>query len=152
MSSGSLLADAREALEGYLAGRVKAERVVVAVAEAYYKGRETRGTLQPVVEVIERAAPGIVALGRIEGGAGFEIKLAERPFPKSYEAQLRTAAEAALRTDGETPAVQRDGLNVQRETSSVQREASNVQRETPSKPGFFSRVLGAVRRLFSASA
>lgn len=137
MSSASLPADAREALEGYLAGRLKAERVVVTVAEAYYKVSGARQNLRPVLEVIERAAPGVVALGRIEGGAGFDIKLAERPFPKNYEAALRTAVENALSGEWGTPP--------------KEREALSVQHETPSKPGLLSRLIGAVRRLFSAS-
>ncbi len=136
MSSASSLADAREALEGYLAGRIKPERVVVVVAEAYYKG--ARKQLRPVLEVIERAAPGVVALGRIDGGAGFDIKLAERPFPKNYEAALRTAVENVLSGGWEAPP--------------KEREALTVQRETPSRPGLLSRLIGAVRRLFSASA
>src|SRR2546423_5814482 len=92
----------RQEVEGYVAGRVKAERLVIAVAAAYY--RETRNgkreTLQPLIDVIDRASPGIVELGIVPGGAGFEVRLAERPFPKQYEAELRRAAEAVLSGSG----------------------------------------------------
>ena len=88
----------RQELEGFVAGRVKAERIVIAVAAAYYaeRGNGKRETLRPLIDVIDRASPGIVELGIVAGGAGFEIRLAERPFPREYEAQLREAAEAVL--------------------------------------------------------
>jgi hypothetical protein len=88
----------RQELEGFVAGRVKAERLVIAVDTAYYGdgGRGKRDGLGPLIEVIDRASPGIVELGTVPGGAGFEIRLAERPFPREYEAQLRGAAEAVL--------------------------------------------------------
>src|SRR5438309_391721 len=87
MSSGSSLI--RETLEGYVAGRVKAERLVIAVAAAYY-GREgapgIRDGLGPLVDIIDRASPGIVELGGVaEGRQGFDIRLAERSFPRQYE-------------------------------------------------------------------
>ena len=92
----------RQEVEGYVAGRVKAERLVMVVSAAYY--RETRNgkreTLQPLIDVIDRASPGIVELGIVPGGAGFEVRLAERPFPKQYEAELRRAAEAVLSGSG----------------------------------------------------
>jgi hypothetical protein len=37
-----------------------------------------------------------VELGIVAGGAGFEIRLAERSFPKEYESELKRAAEAVL--------------------------------------------------------
>ena len=88
----------REAVESYIAGRVKAERLVIAVSTAYYResGNGTREALQPLIDVIDRASPGIVELGSADGGAGFELRLAERPFPKQYEAELRQAAETVL--------------------------------------------------------
>jgi len=88
----------RQELEGFVAGRVKAERIVIAVAAAYYAetGNGKRETLRPLIDVIDRASPGIVELGIVAGGAGFEIRLAERPFPREYEAQLREAADAVL--------------------------------------------------------
>ena len=89
----------RDALEGYVAGRIKAERLVIAVATAYYGGEEGRGKgeeLQPLIDVIDRASPGIVELGSVASQPGFAVQLAERPFPKQYEAELRRAAEAYL--------------------------------------------------------
>src|SRR6266480_5117137 len=88
----------RRELEGFVAGRVQAERLVIAVSAAYYRDSRNgnRETLQPLIDVIDRASPGIVELGIVPGGAGFEIRLAERPFPSQYEAELRRAAEAVL--------------------------------------------------------
>ena len=88
----------RQDLEGFVAGRVKPERVVIAVAAAYYgeRGNGKRETLRPLIDVIDRASPGIVELGIVAGGAGFEIRLAERPFPKEHEVELRNAAEMVL--------------------------------------------------------
>lgn len=126
---------ARQALAEFLAGRAKAERVVATVAEAYYRSGARRDSgreaLRPVLDVIERAAPGVVALGRTEGGAGFDIRLAERPFPKQYEAELRQAAAAALAGMG----------------------GRGVETEPGGEPGrgLLGRMLRAVRRLFSAS-
>lgn len=148
MSSASLLADARQALEGYLAGRLKAERVVVVVAEAYYMGSGggSREQLRPILEVIERAAPGIVALGRIDGGAGFDIRLAERPFPRGYETALKEAAQAVLaETARESAPAQTAMVGDTRSTGTEQREAGEP-------PGLIARIVKAVRRLFSASA
>ena len=120
----------RELLVAYLAGRVKADRVAAAVAEAYYRERgRARELLRPAVDVIERAAPGVVDLVRTQGGAGFDIRLAERPFPAQYESQLRTAAQAVL------------------EGSGAAAEASAAGREV----GVVRRLLRAVRRIFSAS-
>jgi hypothetical protein len=85
-------------LEGFVAGRVNAERLVIAVAAAYYReaGNGKRETLRPIIDVIDRASPGIVELGTAAGGPGFDIRLAERPFPKQYEEQLREAAATVL--------------------------------------------------------
>jgi hypothetical protein len=125
---------ARRALADFLAGRAKAERVVAAVADACYRRgarREAaREALRPVLDVIERAAPGVVDLARIEGGAGFAIRLAERPFPKQYEAELRQAAATALAGMGGS-----GGLGT----------------ASGGEPGLLARMLRAVRRLFSAS-
>src|SRR2546421_8077697 len=92
----------KEALEAYVAGRVKAERLVVAVAAEYYRDAANgkRETLRPLIDVIDRASPGIVELGTATGGPGFDIRLAERPFPKQHEAELRRAAEAVLSGGG----------------------------------------------------
>jgi hypothetical protein len=117
----------KDALESYVAGRVKAERLVIAVSTEYYReardGR--REALQPLIDVIDRASPGIVELGTVQGGSGFDVRLAERPFPKQYEAELRRAAEACLGR-GETGG--------------------------PATPGFIARIVAAARRLFSPSA
>ena len=92
----------KEALESYVAGRVKAERLVVAVAAEYYRDalNGKREMLRPLIDVIDRASPGIVELGTVQGGSGFAISLAERPFPKQHEPELRRAAEAVLSGGG----------------------------------------------------
>src|SRR5712691_3027763 len=92
----------RDALESYVAGRGKAERLVIAVSAAYYGDARNgqRESLQPLIDVIDRASPGIVELGTVQGGSGFAISLAERPFPKEHEAALRRAAEAVLSGGG----------------------------------------------------
>src|SRR2546425_3964196 len=96
MSSAS--SAVRTTLEAYLAGRVKAERVVTEVATAYYRDerRGMRDELRPIVEVIERAAPGVVELAAAANRPGFLIKAAERPFPREYETQLRVAVQVVL--------------------------------------------------------
>ena len=119
----------RPVLEGYLAGRVKAERVVAEVASAYYRDerREKRDGLRPIIDVIERAAPGVVELAGAANRPGFLIKAAERPFPREYETQLRVAVELVLRDAGWG---MRDGA-------------------VPGQRGLFARVFAAVRRMFS---
>jgi len=123
----------RPTLQAYLAGRVPAERVVATVAEEYYRetGDGKRETWQPLLDVIERAHPGIVQLAGSPGRPGFAIQLAERPFPTEYEPALKRAAEAILVTLGEE-----------------QQETGDERRQT----GLVGRLLGSVRRLFSASA
>ncbi|HXL06349.1 MAG TPA: hypothetical protein VN964_05430 [Gemmatimonadales bacterium] len=118
-----------EAVTGFLEGRVKPEHVVIAVAAEYYRDSRNgnRETLQPLIDVIDRASPGIVELGIVSGGAGFEIRLAERPFPKEYEAELRRAAEAVLTGMGK------------RETGKVEPKKAN-------------RFWGWIRRMLGASA
>jgi hypothetical protein len=117
-------------LASYLAGRAPAERVVAVVADAYYRGRgRERERLQPVMEVIERAAPGVVGLVGTEGGVGFDIRLAERPFPKQEEARLRQVVAQVLPDwDGEAVL------------------------DATAAPGFLARLVRTVRRFFSASA
>ena len=92
----------KDALESYVAGRVKAERLVIAISAAYYgdSNNGNRESLQPLIDVIDRASPGIVELGTATGGPGFDIRLAARPFPKQHEAELREAAEAVLAGSG----------------------------------------------------
>jgi hypothetical protein len=120
----------RGLLEGYLGGRVPADRLVPAVAAEYYRtaDRRTRDLLGPIMEVIERAAPGVGQLARAEGGAGFAIRLAERPFPSSDQGALRQAVAAALA------------------------QVSELAPAAASSPGLLARLIRAVRRLFSASA
>src|SRR5574342_1213452 len=122
----------RTLLEDYVGGRVPAERLVPAIAEQYYRSDAGRDGLRPLMDVIERAAPGIVQLARVAGGPGFDIRLAERPFPAAYEVELRQAAQAVLEA--------RTAL------------AGGPGREPlATGGGFWSRFLGRVRRLFSAS-
>src|SRR3989441_1585887 len=122
----------KDALESYIAGRVKAERLVIAVSAAYYREAPNgkRETLQPLIDVIDRASPGIVELGTAQGGSGFAISLAERPFPKEHEAELRRAAQAVLSGGG------------------------MVEGATGAQPssGMIARLVAAVRRMFSPSA
>jgi hypothetical protein len=89
----------RRELEEFLAGRGTPERVVIAVTIAFY--RESQGVqreiLRPLIQVIDRASPGVVELGSVSGGRGFEVRLAERQFPPEQVAALRQAAEQVLR-------------------------------------------------------
>ena len=132
-----------ETLEGYVAGRVKAERLIIAVAATYY-GREgtpgVRDGLGPLIEIIDRASPGIVELGGVAGGRGgsgggqgFDIRLAERSFPKKHEQELRRAAEAYVSSH--------------RTTGVIPTPAALM-----TTPGVLARIVGTIRRLFSASA
>lgn len=137
MSSGS--SPVKDTLEAYVAGRVKAERLVIVVAAAYYGREGVRGTrdgLGPLIEIIDRASPGIVELGGVDGGGqGFDIRLAERSFPKQYEQDLRRAVEAYLASHRTTGVI---GVP-----------------PAPSPaltPGVLARLVGAIRRLFGASA
>jgi len=86
-----------------------------------------RDALQPLIEVIDRASPGIVELQSVSGASGFEVRLAERAFPSQYEPELRQAAQAAL--------------------AGLAAPAASV-----ASLGFLDRIAGALRRLFSASA
>ena len=125
-------------LAGYLDGRVPPERLIPALAVEYYRtgDRKTREALRPVMEIIERASPGVGQLVRTEGGAGFDIRLAERPFPATDEAELRKAVSAALATGWSRGAGTPEAIAA----------------ATSGAPGFLSRLVRAVRRLFSASA
>src|SRR6267143_1797588 len=132
----------RDALESYVAGRAKAERLVIAVSAAYYGDARNgqRESLQPLIDVIDRASPGIVELGTAQGGSGFAISLAERPFPKQYEAALRHAAEAVL-----------SGTAVFGGATDVgAQHAAPLPNAKPSS-GMIARLARAVRRLFTPS-
>src|SRR2546427_1218341 len=98
----SVSSPVKDALESYVAGRLRAERLVVTVAAEYYRDARNgkRETLRPLIDVIDRASPGIVELGTVQGGSGFAISPAERPFPKQYEAELRRAAGAGFAGGG----------------------------------------------------
>lgn len=123
MSSGSSVNDA---LTDYLAGRVTADKVVTIVAAAYHgnggRGNGKGNGLQPVIDVIERAHPGIVELTATGDKPGFSVRLAERPFPKRFETELRQAvASVLIRPPSPVPL-----------------------------PGLFTRMVRAIRRVFSA--
>jgi hypothetical protein len=142
MTSSSASSPARRALEEFVAGRLPADRLVAAVAQRFYgsAGQGERDALRPVVEVAERAAPGVVSLERKDGGAGFDIRPVERPFPSEYEEALRGAAVAALETSW-------------RDAQPVTPPSTNLHQPPPTSttsPGILSRLLSAVRRLFSA--
>ena len=138
MPSGS--SPVKEALEAYVAGRVKAERLVVAVASEFYgdAGCGMRDALRPLIEVIDRASPGVVELGTLPGGAGFEVRLAERSFPKQHEAELRRAAEAVLSGGG------------MREAGCGMRDAGYVKAaETTHPASRITHLVSWIRRLLS---
>jgi len=121
MSSGSSVNDA---LTGYLAGRVTAEKVVSVVAAAYYteQGARSREQLRPIIEIIEKAHPGVVELSGSAQKPGFAIRLAERPFPKRYDAELRQLVQSLV----------------------------TAPRSVLPAPSLFSRIFRAIRRVFSA--
>jgi len=128
----------RRELEDYLAGRSGVTRVVAAVMDAYYReaGSGKREALRPVIDVIERAAPGVVELAAAGDTPGFRVRLAERPFPERYVPDLTLAAGAALR---EWPS---DGLEP---------PPRSVPSALAPRPGLVHRVMGAIRRLFSGA-
>lgn len=129
MSSATSVSDA---LAGYAAGRMTAEQLVGVVARAYYGagGAGLGAGLKPLIEIIERAHPGVVELSGAADRPGFAVRLAERPFPKRYEPQLREAVQAVLETGpaGSSP---------------------SPQPRAPS-PGFLTRIFRAIRRVLSA--
>jgi hypothetical protein len=115
------------ALADYAAGRMTAEQLVGVVAAAYYgDGGPGKGEgLRPIIEVIERAHPGVVELSSSADRPGFAVRLAARPFPKRFEDQLRQAVASV-------------GVAVTRPDSPVP------------LPGLFTRILRAIRKVFSA--
>ncbi len=126
-----------QTLRAYVARHVPAERVVAVVAEAYYgdRGKGNGDWLRSLVEIIERAHPGIVQLAGSPGRPGFAVQLAERPFPREFEPDLKLAVAASLRMLGE------GGGDEGRDAG-----------EGRPRSGVVARLVGAVRRLFSASA
>jgi hypothetical protein len=119
ISVNSVLAD-------YVAGRVPAAELARAVATAYYgnRGAGSEEWLRPVMDVIERAHPGIVELTASSDKPGFAVRLAERPFPKQWEPALR---DAAARVGG---------------------TASHPSPLPP--PSLFTRLVRAIKKIFSA--
>lgn len=132
----------KETLESFLAGRAPAERVVIAVAAAYYGQRAAgqRERWRPLIEVIDRASPGIVELGGVAASPGFAVRLAERPFPKEFEAALRGAAAAVLATGGADAGI------------GPAAEAGPGAAAGAAGSGLVTRLVRAVRRWFSAAA
>lgn len=128
MSSAS--SPVKDVLEGYLAGRVQAERVVEVVAAAYYGERGAGRTeqMRPLMEIVERAHPGVVELAGTADRPGFAVRLKDRPFPAHYEGELRRAVEAVLARGLPAP------------------------RSPLPAPPLLSRLYTAVRRWFSASS
>ncbi len=112
-----------------------ADRLIPAIAAEYYRSPDARQrtALRPVMEVIERAAPGVARLARTEAGAGFDIQLAERPFPETFESSLKAAAASVL-------------------AGAWEAAPQPTAREVATGLGFWSRLAERVRRLFSASA
>jgi len=104
---------------------------VAAVAAEYY--RETsngkREALRPIIEVVERAHPGVVELKATEGQPGFDVRSTARPFPKRYEAELRQAVETALQ--------------------SVPVSRSPSPNQPGRAPSVLQRIVAAIRRVFS---
>ena len=137
--SSSASSPARRALEDFAAGRLPAERLVAAVAGRFYgaAGRVEKEALRPVVEVAERAAPGVVSLERRDGGAGFDVRAVERAFPEESLEALRGAVATALAASWADAADPR---------------SPDPGPRSPAPQSWFGRVVSAVRRLFSASA
>ena len=123
----------RDALEGYIAGRLTAEQLVSAVAAAYYgeQGAGSREQLKPLIEIIERAHPGVVELTGSADRPGFAVRLAERPFPKRYEAEFRQTVQASL-------------------VGGFSEEPVTAPRSPFPAPSLISRIIRAIRRVFSA--
>lgn len=102
------------------------------VAAAYYRehGARSREQLQPLMEIVERAHPGVVQLSAAANRPGFEVRLAERPFPKRYEVELRQAVQALLVGGGDV-------------------QARPPTRPSPvPRPSLLSRMVAAIRRVF----
>src|SRR5437016_12813212 len=83
------------AIAGYVAGRVGPGRLVALVSAAYYGDGGTlkdslpvggtRDGLKRLMHVMERAAPGVVALAGGAGGARLPIRPAARAAATRYE-------------------------------------------------------------------
>jgi hypothetical protein len=101
-----------------------AQQLVGVVATAYYGegGSGKREGLKPLMDVIERAHPGIVELSSGSDKPGFSVRLLDRPFPKRLEAELRQAV-----------------------ASVVTLPPSPIPR-----PTLFTRIVAAIRNVFTA--
>jgi hypothetical protein len=117
-------------LAEYLAGRLSAEQLVAAVAAEYYRGAGNgkREAWRPIMDLVERMHPGVVELKSSDQRPGFDVRLAERPFPKRYESELRDAARRVLAT---LPA-----------------SRFPLPDERPRKVGLLGRIVAAIRRVF----
>ena len=108
------------------------------VAEAHYRnlGNEMREALRPIIDVVERVAPGVVDLARSESRPGFAVRLAERPFPPRYQEDLRRAVEQVL----------------ERLPAEARPAAPLAAAPAPSVPrlGLLRRLFSTVQRLFRA--
>jgi hypothetical protein len=130
----------RRELEEYVAGRGGVTRVVTAVMDAYYRDGESgkREVLRPVIDVIDRAAPGVVELAAAGDTPGFRVRLAERPFPERYVHELRLAAGVALREWSPDPA------------APLPPPMPAPALPSPPARGLWRRVIVAIGRLFGA--
>jgi len=119
-------------LTSYLAGRLTAGQLASAVTSEYYReaGNGKREAWRPIMEVVERAHPGVVELTSSDRHPGFDVRLAERPFPKRYESELREAVRRVLET---LPA-----------------SRFPLPEAGPLKVGLLGRIVAAIRRVFSA--
>jgi hypothetical protein len=147
MSSASSV---RETLAAYLDGRVPAEHVVAAVTGAYYgeqgaesPERTSREQLKPLIEIIERAHPGVVQLASAAERPGFAVRLAERPLPEEYEKALRAAAHTVLAGQQVTHSAPGSVLPAPKSVL--------VLSGLPAR-GFWSRLAATLRCLLTASA
>jgi hypothetical protein len=132
-------------LAAYLAGRVRADHLVAVVTAAYYgngKGRgRKRDALRPLIDVIERASPGVVQLAGTPEGAGFDVRPAERPFPEQWEPELRRAVETYL---GRQESTARADVGAQ--------HAAPLPVASVTSLSLVARVFQAIQRLLRASA
>lgn len=139
MTSSSASSPARRALEEFVAGKLPADRLVQAVAGRFYgtAGKGEKEALRPVIEVAERAAPGVVSLRTKESGMGFDVQALERVIPEESLAALRHAAAVALAANW---------------TEVAEPRHPTPDTRSPAPEGWLSRVVSAVKRLFTASA
>jgi hypothetical protein len=84
------------------------------------------------MDIVERAHPGVVELTGSAVRPGFDVRLAERPLPKRYEAEFRQAVQALL-------------------VIGVNESAAPAPNSPLPAPSLLRRIYTAVRRLFTAS-